>query len=175
MAQQEGSAIPQCPVVIQWVDGGSQWLQDTVQDTAHQRADIGPQAEVWVPNQAPCHLQEPVQLLQVMAYRLHLLGEEGCLGGHGGAREPARPVAPACEPTACCIISSPQTRPCRSLVTYPTDHINKVWQERCNLGVGLQVLESNLKQKGPCCPGPSTPSINWYLFKGKLGIYVLTS
>lgn len=72
------------------------------------------------------------------------------------------------------IISSPQTRPCRSLVTYPTDHINKVWQERCNLGVGLQVLESNLKQKGPCCPGPSTPSINWYLFKGKLGIYVLT-
>ena len=102
MAQQEGSAIPQCPVVIQRVDGGSQWLQDTVQDTAHQRADIGPQAEVWVPNQAPCHLQEPVQLLQVMAYRLHLLGEEGCLGGHGGAREPARLVAPACEPTACC-------------------------------------------------------------------------
>lgn len=160
MAQQEGSAIPQCPVVIQRVDGGSQWLQDTVEDTAHQGADIGPQAEVWVPNQAPCHLQEPVQLLQVMAYRLHLLGEEGCLGGHEGAGEPARLVAPACEPTACCIISSPQTRPCRSLVTYPADHVNKVWQERCNLGVGLQVLESNLKQKGPRCPGPPTPSIN---------------
>ena len=64
---------------------GSQWLQDTVEDAAHQGADIGYQAEVWVPNQAPRHLQEPVQLLQVVAYRFHLLGEGGCLGGHKGA------------------------------------------------------------------------------------------
>lgn len=60
VTEKEGSAIPQSPVVIQGVDGGSQWLQDTVEDTAHQGADIGPQTEVWVPNQAPCHLQEPV-------------------------------------------------------------------------------------------------------------------
>lgn len=147
-------------MVIQRVDGGSQWLQDTVEDAAHQGADIGHQAEVWVPNQAPCHLQEPVQLLQVMAYRFHLLGEEGCLGGHEGAGEPASLVAPAGSPTACGIIAPPQIHPCGSLVTYPADHINKVWQERCNLGVGLQVVESNLKQKGPRCPGPPTPSIN---------------
>lgn len=31
------------------------------------------------------------------------------------------------------------------LITYPTDHIHKVRQERCNLGVCLQVLEGNLK------------------------------
>lgn len=84
MAEQEGSAIPQSPVVIQGVDGGSQWLQDTVEDTAHQTADIGPQAQVWIPKQAPCHLQQPVQLLQVMTYRFHLLGEEGSLGEHEG-------------------------------------------------------------------------------------------
>lgn len=72
MAEQEGSTIPQSPVVVQRVDGGSQWLQNAVEDTAHQGADIGPQAEVWVPNQAPCYLQKPVQLLQVMAYRFHL-------------------------------------------------------------------------------------------------------
>lgn len=33
----------------------------------------------------------------------------------------------------------------RELITYPTDHINKVRQECCNLGVCLQVLEGNLK------------------------------
>lgn len=60
VTEKEGSAIPQSPVVIQGIDGGSQWFQDTVEDTAHQGADIGPQTEVWVPNQAPCHLQEPV-------------------------------------------------------------------------------------------------------------------
>lgn len=98
-------------MVIQRVDGGSQWLQDTVEDAAHQGADIGHQAEVWVPNQAPCHLQEPVQLLQVMAYRFHLLGEEGCLGGHEGAGEPASLVAPAGSPTACGIIAPPQIHP----------------------------------------------------------------
>lgn len=76
VAEEEGGTIPQSPVVIQGVDGGSQGLQDAVEDTAHQRADIGPQAEVWVPNQAPGHLQEPVQLLQIVAHRLHLLGGE---------------------------------------------------------------------------------------------------
>lgn len=54
-------------------------------------------------------------------------------------------MAPAVSPTACGIIASPQIRPCRSLVTYPADHVHKVWQERCDLGVGLQVVESNLK------------------------------
>lgn len=34
----------------------------------------------------------------------------------------------------------------RELITYPTDHINKVRQECCNLGVCLQVLEGNLKE-----------------------------
>lgn len=76
VAEKEGSTVPQSPVVIQGVDGGSQGLQDAVEDTAHQRADIGPQAEVWVPNQAPGHLQEPVQLLQIVAHGLHLLVEE---------------------------------------------------------------------------------------------------
>lgn len=63
-------SIPKRPVVIQRVDGGSQWLQDTVEDTAHQGADIGHQAEVWVPNQAPqatCKSPAVQQLLQVMA------------------------------------------------------------------------------------------------------------
>lgn len=144
-------------MVIQGVDGGSEWLQDTVEDTAHQGADIGPQAEVWVPNQAPCYLQEPVQLFQVVAYRLYLL-EEGNSGGHKGAQEPASPMAPAMGPICCWIVSSPHnTLPCPRIVTYPTDHINKIRQECCNLGVGLQVLESNLKVKGPVCIGPTSP------------------
>lgn len=67
-------------MVIQRVDGGGQRLQDTVEHTAHQGSDIGPQAEVWVPHQAPGHLQESVQLLQVMAYRFYLLVNVGCLG-----------------------------------------------------------------------------------------------
>lgn len=35
---------------------------------------------------------------------------------------------------------------CPSLVTHPTDHVDKVRQECCNLGVCLQILESNLKR-----------------------------
>lgn len=81
VAEQEGSTIPQGPVVIQGVDGSSQWLQDAVEDTAHQGADIGPQAEMRVPDQAPGHLQEPVQLLQVVAYGFHLLVVEGAQWG----------------------------------------------------------------------------------------------
>lgn len=157
VAEEEGSTIPQSPVVIQGVDGGSQGLQDAVEDTAHQRADIGPQAEVWVPNQAPCHLQEPMQLLQIMAYRFHLLVEEGTLGGHKGAQEPAILMAPSMSPTCCWVSSTQNILPCLSLVTYPTDHINKVRQECCDLGVGLQVLESNLKRKGPHCTGSTSP------------------
>ena len=83
MAEQKGSPIPQSPVVIQRVDGGSQWLQDTVKHAAHQGPDIGPQAQVWVPNQAPRHLQESVQLLQVVAYRFYLLAGVGGLGRQG--------------------------------------------------------------------------------------------
>lgn len=77
MAEQEGSAIPKSPVVVQRVDGGSQGLQNAVEDAAHQGANIGPQTQVWVPNQAPGHLQEPMQLLQVVADGLHLFAEDG--------------------------------------------------------------------------------------------------
>lgn len=76
VAEEERGAIPQSPVVVEGVDGGGQRLQDAVEDTAHQRADVGPQAEVRVPNQAARHLQEPVQLLQVVADRFHLRAEE---------------------------------------------------------------------------------------------------
>lgn len=98
VAEQESSTIPQRPVVIQGVDGGSQWLQDTVEDTAHQGADIGPQTQVWIPNQAPCHLQEPMQLLQVMAYGFHLVGEEESLGTHEGASGSALSHLPTKQP-----------------------------------------------------------------------------
>ena len=77
VAEQEGSTIPKSPVGIQRVDGGSQWLQDTVEDAAYKGANIGPQAEVGVPNQAPGYLQEPMQLLQVVAYRFYLFVEDG--------------------------------------------------------------------------------------------------
>lgn len=88
VAEQEGSAIPESPVVIQRVDGGRQGLQDAVEDAADQGADVGPQAQVWVPNQAPGHLQEPMQLLQVVADGLHLFARalaEGHTGGRAGA------------------------------------------------------------------------------------------
>lgn len=89
VAEEEGGPVPQSPVVVQGVDGGSQGLQDAVEDTANQRADIGPQAEVRVPNQAARHLQEPVQLLQIVADRLHLLVDDDRSGAHEGARQPA--------------------------------------------------------------------------------------
>lgn len=72
VAEKESSPIPQGPVVIEGVDGGSQGFQDTVEDAAHQGSDVGPQAEVWVPNQATGHLQQSVQLLKVVAHRFHL-------------------------------------------------------------------------------------------------------
>lgn len=31
--------------------------------------------------------------------------------------------------------------------TYSADDINKVWKQGCNLGVGLEVQQSHLKQK----------------------------
>lgn len=93
-----------------------------------------------------------------MAYRFHLLVEDGSLGGHEGAQGFAVLMAPATSPTCYWVISSPQNfLPDPSLVTYPTDHINKIRQECCNLGVGLQVLESNLKRKGPVCTGSTSP------------------
>ena len=158
VAEKQGSPISQSPVVIQGVDGGCQWLQDAVEDTAHQGADVGPQAEVWVSNQAPRHLQEPVQLLQIMAHRFHLLVGEGCLGGRQGTQQPAVLMAPAMSPVCCWASASPQSvPPCPSLLTHPTDHIDKVRQECCDLGVGLQVLESNLKRKGPDCAASPAP------------------
>jgi hypothetical protein len=95
-------------VVIQRVDGGSQWLQDTVEDTAHQGADIGPQAQMWVPNQASCHLQQSVQLLQVMAYRFYLLAEEVGLRDIVGERVNSHSDSNCHEPNILLVISSPQ-------------------------------------------------------------------
>lgn len=67
--------------------------------------------------------------------------------GHEGTQKPAVRMAPAMSSACCRVISSPQNSlPCPSVVTYPTDHINKVRQERSDLGVGLQVLEGDLHQ-----------------------------
>lgn len=54
-------------------------------------------------------------------------------------QEPAILTASAMSPKHCRAIFI------RKLVTYPTDHINKVRQECSNLGVCLQVLEGDLK------------------------------
>lgn len=72
VAQEQGSVVSESPVVIQRVDGGSQGLQDAVHNTRHQAAHIRAQVQVWVLDQAPHHVQKSVELLQVMAYRLHL-------------------------------------------------------------------------------------------------------
>lgn len=76
-------------------------------------------------------------MFQVVAYRFYLLVGEDGLWWHGETG--------ACEESA----MSPKQRRvieiARELITYPTDHINKVRQECCNLGVCLEVLEGNLK------------------------------
>lgn len=55
-------------MVIEWVDGGSEWLQDAVHDAGDQAADVRAQVQVRVLDQALHHVQEPVELLQVVAY-----------------------------------------------------------------------------------------------------------
>lgn len=73
-----------------------------------------------------------------MAYRFHLLVKVGDSGRH--RQEPAILTASAMSPKHCRVTFT------RKLVTYPTDHINKVRQKCCNLGVCLQVLEGDLKR-----------------------------
>lgn len=98
------------------------------------------------------------------------VGRRGVLRGHKGAQEPALLVAPAVSPRGCCIVSSPQNH---INPTYPTDHINKVWQERCNLRVGLQVLEGNLKRKGPHCTVHQPQVSTDFFFKEQFSTYVV--
>lgn len=72
VAEQQGSVIPEGPVVIERVDGCRQWLQDAVHDAGHQAAHVGAQVEVRVPDEAFDHVEEPVELLQVVTDRFHL-------------------------------------------------------------------------------------------------------
>lgn len=78
-------------------------------------------------------------------------------GPRGDRAEPAALLAPATSPTWGWVISPQNRLPCPSLVTHPADHVDKVRQERCDLGVSLQVLESNLKRKEPDCAGSTSP------------------
>lgn len=108
--------------------------------------------------------------------RISPVGGRGCSVGHEGTQKPAVRMAPAMSPACCRVISSPQNSlPCPSVVTYPTDHINKVRQERSDLGVGLQVLEGDLKRKGPHCTGSVSPKgiSTFFSPKGQFSTYAL--
>lgn len=59
-------------MVIEWINGGSKWLQNAIHDAGDQTAYIGAKIQVWVLNQTLHHVQQPVQLIQIMTYRLHL-------------------------------------------------------------------------------------------------------
>lgn len=72
VAEEQGCVVPQGPVVIEWVDGGSQRLQDAVHDTGDQAAYIWAQIQVGILDQALHHVEKPVELFQIMAYWLHL-------------------------------------------------------------------------------------------------------
>lgn len=72
VAKKQGCIVPEGPVVVEWVDGGSEGLQDAVHDAGDQAADIRAQVQVRVLDQALHHVQEPVELLQIMAHRFHL-------------------------------------------------------------------------------------------------------
>ena len=72
VAEEQGCVVPEGPVVIERVDGGSQRLQDAVHDAGDQAAHVWAQVQVGVLDQALHHVEKPVELLQVMAYWLHL-------------------------------------------------------------------------------------------------------
>lgn len=72
VAEEQGCVVPEGPVVIKRVDRGSQRLQDAVHDTGDQAAHVWAQVQVGVLDQALHHVEKPVELLQVMAYWLHL-------------------------------------------------------------------------------------------------------
>lgn len=50
VAEKQRSVVPEGPVVIEWVDRGSQRLQDAVHDTGDQAAHVRSQIQVWVLN-----------------------------------------------------------------------------------------------------------------------------
>ena len=75
VAEQQGCVVAEGPVVVEGVDGGGQRLQDAVHDAGHQAAHVGAQVEVGVLDEALHHVQQPVELLQVVAHRLHLQGQ----------------------------------------------------------------------------------------------------
>lgn len=72
MAEEQCCIVPEGPVVVEWVDGGSQRLQDAVHDTGDQAAYVWAQVQVGILDQALHHVEKPVELLQIMAYWLDL-------------------------------------------------------------------------------------------------------
>lgn len=74
VAEKQSSVVPQGPVVIEWINRGGKRLQDAIHDAGDQTAHIRAKIQVWVLNQTLHHVQQPVQLIQIMTYRLHLMG-----------------------------------------------------------------------------------------------------
>lgn len=72
VAEEQSCVVPEGPVVVEWVDGGGQRLQDAVHNAGHQTADVGAQVQIRILDQALHHVEQPVQLLQVVAHRFHL-------------------------------------------------------------------------------------------------------
>lgn len=72
MAEEECGVVPEGPVVVERVDGSGQWLQDAVHDAGHQAAHVRAQVQVGVLDQTLDHVEEPVELLQVVTHRLDL-------------------------------------------------------------------------------------------------------
>lgn len=72
MAEEEGGVVPEGPVVVEGVDGSGQWLQDAVHDTGDQAAHVRAQVQVGVLDQTLDHVEESVELLQVVTHRLYL-------------------------------------------------------------------------------------------------------
>lgn len=73
VAEKQGSIVPKGPVVVERVDGGCQRLQDAVHNTGDKAAHVRAQIQVGVLDQTLNHVEKPVELLQVMANRLHLV------------------------------------------------------------------------------------------------------
>lgn len=145
VAEEQGRVVPEGPVVVERVDGGGQRLQDAVHDTGDQASHVGSQIQVGVLDQALHHVEEPVELLQVVAYRLHLHRNSPtinpfslCVHCIHLLRENhinwTFPTVPIC-----------LDRDVAVGQTYPADDVNKVRQEGSDLGVGLEVQQSHLK------------------------------
>lgn len=138
----EPAPSPKRPVVIQRVDGGSQWLQDTVEDTptrsGHRAPGRGVGSEPGSDATCKGSAAAPGHGLQISPVGRR----RDCLGGDmkvqesllvwwhlpGGLQPAASSPLHRCTPAAAWSLTA--------------DHVNKVWQECCNLGVGLQVVET---------------------------------